>query len=288
MKYVFLLAGLLAVLPHTGHTQTDSHLQPGNHNKTSAMTTTQQNKEVILRLYEQALNRHDMTNLDDYISDEFAGTGGVKGPAAFAAPISPLIQAFPDIRWNIGSVIAEGDQVAVNWKLQGTHRGEFNGFVATGKKISNEGMAIYTLKNGKVTGSSVQTDRLGFLQELQAIPRNLSLLPGNKGSKDQVSFIDKFFVPAAARREFYERMNINRQFIRTLPGFIGDAAYEYSDADGNLICVTVALWQNREVLMKAKETVQAEYKKQGFDAAEMFKRLNITVDRGIYTPTDHY
>jgi len=33
---------------------------------------------------------------------------------------------------------------------------------------------------------------------------------------------------------------------------------------------------------KAKEAVQAEYKKQGFDMSAMLKRLNITIDRGVY------
>ena len=88
---------------------------------------------------------------------------------------------------------------------------------------------------------------------------------------------------AAAINEFKERVTINRAFIKKLPGFIEDAAYEYTDKDGNLIFITVALWQNSEVLNKAKEAVQAEYKKEGFDAPAMFKRLGITADRGIYT-----
>ena len=109
------------------------------------------------------------------------------------------------------------------------------------------------------------------------------MLINKKAQKDQVNFIDKFFVPAAAIKEFKERVTINRVFIKKLPGFIEDAAYEYTDKDGNLIFITVALWQNSEALNKAKEAVQAEYKKEGFDAQAMFKRLGITADRGIYT-----
>jgi hypothetical protein len=98
-------------------------------------------------------------------------------------------------------------------------------------------------------------------------------------------FIDKFFVPQPAIREFTERMSINRSFIRTLPGFITDAAYEQTDEQGNLIVITIAQWENEDVLRKAKEAVQAEYKKQGFDLPEMLKRLNITMDRGSYRET---
>ena len=100
---------------------------------------------------------------------------------------------------------------------------------------------------------------------------------------NRVYFIDKFLIPAAAKKEFYERMSINRNFIKTLPGFITDDAYEYTDEKGNLICVTVAQWENKEAFGKAREAVQEEYKKEGFDPAAMFKRLNITADRGVYT-----
>lgn len=105
-------------------------------------------------------------------------------------------------------------------------------------------------------------------------------------SAHTVSFIDKFIIPDAAKAEFYERMQINRSFIRTLPGFIEDAAYTNTDDNGNLICITVALWENREAVNKAKEAVQAEYRKQGFDPAAMYERLHITMDRGVYVPMD--
>ena len=97
-----------------------------------------------------------------------------------------------------------------------------------------------------------------------------------------MNFIDKFLVPPAAKEEFLERMSINRKFLRQLPGFIEDAAYEYTDGNGNLVCVTIARWKNKEAVAKAKEAVQAEYKREGFDMAGMMKRLGIVIDRGIY------
>ena len=100
-------------------------------------------------------------------------------------------------------------------------------------------------------------------------------------------FIDKFLVPQNAKQEFLERMNINRSFIKTLNGFVEDAAYERTDEDGNLICITIAVWENEDVLKKAKDAVQELYKKQGFNMPEMLERLHITVDRGIYTKMEN-
>lgn len=94
--------------------------------------------------------------------------------------------------------------------------------------------------------------------------------------------IDKFFVPGNAKAEFEERMNINRHFIKKLPGFIRDDVYERTDENGDSFYVTVAVWENEEVIQHAKKAVQAEYQKEGFDMTAMLKRLNIVIDRGVY------
>jgi heme-degrading monooxygenase HmoA len=95
-------------------------------------------------------------------------------------------------------------------------------------------------------------------------------------------FIDKFFVPANAKSEFIHRMNINRSFIKTLPGFIRDDVYVRHDEEQNLVCITIAVWESEEALAKAKLAVQAEYKREGFDPAAMIERLNIKMDRAVY------
>ena len=95
-------------------------------------------------------------------------------------------------------------------------------------------------------------------------------------------FIDKFTVPNTAYKEFFQRMSYNRNFLRTLSGFIQDAAYERTDEKGNIIVITIAVWNDQEAIEKAKEAVQAEYKKIGFNMGEMMARLNITMDRGTY------
>jgi predicted ester cyclase len=250
---------------------------------TKNMSGIQKNKAILSSLYDQGLNKRDLKLIQDLISPEYTGIGGAKGATAFEGPIIALIKAFPDIQWKIEDLFAEDDKVVVRWKWEGTHTGAFTSYAATGKIVSNEGMAIYECKEGKIISAKVLTDRVGFLQQVDALPADLTVLARKQNRNGQVNFIDKFFVPAAAKMEFLERMKINRNFIRTLPGFIEDAAYTYTDDKDNLICVTMAVWENIEALNKAKEAVQAEYKRQGFDAGEMYKRLGISPDRGIYT-----
>ena len=105
-----------------------------------------------------------------------------------------------------------------------------------------------------------------------------------KSQSSERIFIDRFVVPQNSKAEFIERMNINRSLIKNLPGFVEDAVYERNDELGNLICVTVAVWESEEAIKKAREAVQAAYKKEGFNLQAMLERLNITMlERGVYT-----
>lgn len=98
----------------------------------------------------------------------------------------------------------------------------------------------------------------------------------------QQVLIDRFFVPAGSIKEVMERMDYNRNFIKKLPGFVRDEIYEQVDENGNLNCVTIAVWQNEDVINKAKEAVQAEYKRIGFNPADFYQKVGIKMDRGIY------
>lgn len=102
-------------------------------------------------------------------------------------------------------------------------------------------------------------------------------------SEGSYVLIDRFTVPRDSQQEFIERMEYNRSFIRELPGFLRDAVYQRFDEDGKLTLITVAVWENEQVLSEAREAVQAQYKSEDFDPAALLERLNITSDRGIYT-----
>jgi len=95
-------------------------------------------------------------------------------------------------------------------------------------------------------------------------------------------FIDKFIIPAIVEKEFTEQMNYNRNFIKKLDGFIEDTVYKRTSDAGNLVVITVAIWEGTEVLEKAKQAVQAEYKRIGFNPSEFMAKLNITMERDIY------
>ncbi|MBM9577077.1 antibiotic biosynthesis monooxygenase [Leptospira sp. 201903070] len=97
----------------------------------------------------------------------------------------------------------------------------------------------------------------------------------------QKILIDRFIVPEPGREEFFQRVKINRDFIKTIPGFIQDSAY-YREEGGLLFFVTFAVWKDEAALENAKKNVLAEYERKGFDMPAMLKRLGISIERGIF------
>lgn len=101
-------------------------------------------------------------------------------------------------------------------------------------------------------------------------------------------FIDKFIIPENAFKEFSERMNYNRSFIKNITGFIQDKVYKGKDEAGNIIIITMAEWKDEESLLAAKALVQEEYKKINFNPAEFIAKLNIKMERGIFNEINSY
>lgn len=166
-----LAIGWIAAIPACA---TTGGATPGSRSSPMHAQTNPTNKEVVRSLYEVSLNTGDVDSLDRWIAPDFVGPAGDAGPAAFARTVVELRTAFPDIRYTVGDVIEEGDRVAIRWTWTGTHAGPFRGFAPTGKRISNPGFAIFHLRDGKIVRSWVDTDRLGFLQQIGALPPDLA------------------------------------------------------------------------------------------------------------------
>ena len=128
------------------------------------------NRDVVRRIYEEAINTGRLELLDQLISDAYEVPDGAQGKVAFRTNVAELRAGFPDIRFTIEDVIAEGDRVAVRWSWIATHRGTFRHIAPTGKRVTNSGIAIYQLEDGKVVRSWLETDRLGALQQMGAAP----------------------------------------------------------------------------------------------------------------------
>jgi steroid delta-isomerase-like uncharacterized protein len=150
--------------------------QPSPRSTTMSDQTRNENKRNVERLFD-TFNHDDLSPIDELFSPDYIGPQGDKGPAGFRQIVVGLRTAFPDIHYTIDDAVAENDRVAVRWHWTGTHKAPFRGFPATGKRISNSGTGIFRLEGGRIVAASLETDRLGFLEQIGVVPEGVGRGP---------------------------------------------------------------------------------------------------------------
>ena len=86
-----------------------------------------------------------------------------------------LQTALPDTHLTLKQEFAEGDLVATQFTLSGTHRGEFQDLRAAGNKIQVEGAMVLRVHGNKCQEIWMYVDILDFMRRLDAIPTPVTL-----------------------------------------------------------------------------------------------------------------
>ena len=118
-------------------------------------------------------------------------------------------------------------------------------------------------------------------QQKKLFTFNLKIMESQQ-SNNQIAFISKYLIPAGSKAAFLERQHVARAFIHTLDGFIRDHAYERTTENGDTEYITVATWTSDEAVNNAREAVNAENRRTGFNRAEMLQKLNIRMEPGLF------
>jgi predicted ester cyclase len=130
----------------------------------------EQNKAIIRRLYDEVLVTWNMAVVDDLLAADYVGhelpPGTPPGPKSFHDLYAQLRAGFPDVKYSVEDLIAEGDKVVVRWSWQATHTGEFLGVAPTDRATSMLGIAIYHIAGRKIKERWVELDLLGLQQRL--------------------------------------------------------------------------------------------------------------------------
>jgi steroid delta-isomerase-like uncharacterized protein len=101
-------------------------------------------------------NAHNPDAVDKYFSPSVVvhslapEVEGGNGTAYLKELAKNLIAAFPDLHVSVDEVVQQNDRVAARVILEGTHKGEFAGIPATGRKIKVANFAMYRVEAGKI------------------------------------------------------------------------------------------------------------------------------------------
>src|SRR6202048_403646 len=133
-----------------------------------------ENKTVITRFVEEVINQGRLERADDLVAVDFVELdplpGQQQGREGLKQVIAAFRTAFPDIHWVIEEMVGEGDKVFSRFTWHGTHRGEFFGVAATGRKITVKGTVVDRVVAGKMVESRILMDSLGMMRQLGVIP----------------------------------------------------------------------------------------------------------------------
>ncbi len=137
------------------------------------MSVAAAHKEIFKKLYQDVWNERKFEVIKEVISESHALgdptiSGAAVGPEAYRKQVDRFLAAFPDLRFMIDDTVSEKDKMVLAWRITGTHKGEFLGVPATGKKLTITGITINEISEGKILESAVIWDALGLLQEMGA------------------------------------------------------------------------------------------------------------------------
>ena len=110
--------------------------------------SVEENKAIVRRLIEEGWANPDI--LDEIIADDIVYPNEIHGLDAYKQTCSKWFAGFPDSRFSVEGIIAEGDKVVARWKWSGTHTGEWVGIPPTNKEASCGGTFTFRIAGGKV------------------------------------------------------------------------------------------------------------------------------------------
>jgi predicted ester cyclase len=89
----------------------------------NGMAETEANKSIVRRYFE-TFNAGDLDQLDEIVSQDYRDglEAQATGIDVIRSYLKSLKAGFPDMKWTIELLIAEGDRVAVMNSVSGTHQ----------------------------------------------------------------------------------------------------------------------------------------------------------------------
>jgi steroid delta-isomerase-like uncharacterized protein len=135
--------------------------------------TTQANRELVLRFYEEVWNQGNVgvaheVFAPDYVRHDLRPSAALPGPEGQAKIAADFRIAFPDLRMTVDLIVAEDDLVAARWTAAGTHSGPWAEVAPTGAEVTFSGMNVFRVREGKVVELWNHRDDLGLMEQLGA------------------------------------------------------------------------------------------------------------------------
>jgi predicted ester cyclase len=132
-------------------------------------TAAETNKAVVLRYVEEVWNRHDLAAIDGLVSPDYVNHAATTDEYRHGGARHIwewLLSIFPDHRFDVEHIAADGETVAIVGMSTGTHEGELMEIAPTGKRFAVRQSHWFRVVDGMVAEHWAVRDDLGMLQQL--------------------------------------------------------------------------------------------------------------------------
>jgi predicted ester cyclase len=125
------------------------------------------NKHLVRALVDKVWNLEDPSFADEVFPPDWQTSPELPpGPEGVKRWAIEDHVTFPDVRYAIEDLLAEGDRVVVRWTASGTQKGQFGPIPPTGKSVTWTGIHVFRVRDGRFVDYRVEADSLGRLRQL--------------------------------------------------------------------------------------------------------------------------
>ena len=127
-------------------------------------------KSVATRYYE-IMGDWAPEKLDEICSPDLLGHGGAGADlAGLKNSIGSFIDAFPDLKAEVRSLVCEGNVVSSWVTYVGTHQGPFAGVPGSGRSIRIGGWDLFRVEDGRLVELTSSCDVFTLMNQIGALP----------------------------------------------------------------------------------------------------------------------
>jgi steroid delta-isomerase-like uncharacterized protein len=132
------------------------------------------NAAIVRRFVEEVITGGDIDAAGQYAWDDVVEQVPLPGQGPGLEGLKDILRAmragFPDLDFSIKEQVSEGDKVASRFEWTGTHRGDFLGIPATGRRVRVWGVVIDRLEQGRIKETRIIMDTMGMMAQLGVFP----------------------------------------------------------------------------------------------------------------------
>ena len=108
---------------------------------------------------------------DDCVFEDVTFGVVARGKEELRSLVNRAFAAAPDFTYGVTSRFAASQWAAIEWVMSGTHKGDWPGMPATGKRFSSvRGASILELEAGKIRRESDYWDTATFMKQVGLLP----------------------------------------------------------------------------------------------------------------------